>query len=596
MTTEYNPPLRDMHFALFELAGLEQITTLPAFADTDRNTVSAVLEEAGRFGSEVLAPINPVGDRQGTRVEGHDVIPADGFGEAYRAFVEGGWQSLPFDPARGGQGLPVLVSTAVNEIWLSANMSFSLCSMLTLGAVDTIETHASEDLKDRYLRKLISGEWTATMDLTEPQAGSDLAAVKTRAERQGDHYLISGQKIFITWGDQNFSDNIIHLVLARLPDGPPGIKGISLFLAPKYLMNADGSRGARNDFHPVSVEHKLGIRGSPTCVMSFGDQGGATGYLIGKEHEGINCMFTMMNHARLDVGLQGLSNSERAYQLALAYARERVQGTVPGQKGRVTIIHHPDVRRMLMLMKAGTEAMRALGYTTSASLDYSRHDPDPDSRLRHETRFALLTPVIKGWCTELGQELSSLGVQVHGGMGYIEETGAAQFMRDARITTIFEGTTGIQAMDLVGRKVIRDQAAVLNELLKEMHATVAQLAELQLEDYIQAQGHFLAGIAALEKARDWLLTNYTTDVHAPNAVCFNFLMLMGTVCGAWQMNRAAIIAKNKLDAGDDESGFYRTKLVTARFYGEHFTPRVHGYLQAIYAGSGSIMALAGEEF
>ncbi|HLB29932.1 MAG TPA: acyl-CoA dehydrogenase, partial [Gammaproteobacteria bacterium] len=578
------------------LAGLEQIAALPGLAESDRETLIAVLEEAGRFGSEVLAPINTIGDQQGTRVEEKNVIPADGFGDAYRAFVAAGWQSLPFDPARGGQGLPVLLSTAVNEVWLSSNMAFSLCCMLTLGAVTTIETHANTALKDRYLRKLISGEWTATMDLTEPQAGSDLAAVKTRAERAGGHYLITGQKIYITWGDQNFSENIIHLVLARLPDAPPGIKGISLFLVPKFLVNDGGVIGERNDFYPVSVEHKLGIRGSPTCVMSFGDQGGAVGYLIGKEHNGIGCMFTMMNHARIDVGLQGLGNSERAYRLALAYAKERVQGTAPGQPGRVTIIHHPDVRRMLMLMKAGAEAMRAFAYTTTASLDRAHHDPDLEARAWHETRCALLTPVLKGWCTELGQELCSLGVQVHGGMGFIEETGAAQFLRDVRITNIFEGTTGIQGMDLVGRKVIKDNARALNELIAEMQAVSGQLADLHMEGYATAQGHYLAGIAALTKARDWLLANYTADINAPNAVCFNFLMLMGTVCGAWQMNRAAIIAQAKVAAGADPDGFYRAKLITARFYGEHFTPRVHGYFQALCAGSDSIMALAEDEF
>ena len=596
MSVQYTPPLRDMQFALFELSGLEQIAALPGLAESDRETLIAVLEEAGRFGSEVLAPINTIGDQQGTRVEEKNVIPADGFGDAYRAFVAAGWQSLPFDPARGGQGLPVLLSTAVNEVWLSSNMAFSLCCMLTLGAVTTIETHANTALKDRYLRKLISGEWTATMDLTEPQAGSDLAAVKTRAERAGGHYLITGQKIYITWGDQNFSENIIHLVLARLPDAPPGIKGISLFLVPKFLVNDDGGIGERNDFYPVSVEHKLGIRGSPTCVMSFGDQGGAVGYLIGKEHNGIGCMFTMMNHARIDVGLQGLGNSERAYRLALAYAKERVQGTAPGQPGRVTIIHHPDVRRMLMLMKAGAEAMRAFAYTTTASLDRAHHDPDPEARGWHETRCALLTPVLKGWCTELGQELCSLGVQVHGGMGFIEETGAAQFLRDVRITNIFEGTTGIQGMDLVGRKVIKDNARALNELIAEMQAVSGQLADLHMEGYATAQGHYLAGIAALTKARDWLLANYTADINAPNAVCFNFLMLMGTVCGAWQMNRAAIIAQAKVAAGADPDGFYRAKLITARFYGEHFTPRVHGYFQALCAGSDSIMALAEDEF
>ena len=588
--TTYAAPTRDMRFVLNELAGLPDVNQLPGFEEATAETVDAVLEEAGKFAAEVLAPLNRPGDIAGAKFNDAGVTPPGGFKDAYRAFVDSGWASLPFEPEFGGQGLPELVAAATNEIWQSANMGFALCPMLTEGCAVALGIHGSHDMKAIFLPKLVSGEWTGTMNLTEPQAGSDLAEIRTRAVPNGDTYLISGRKIFITWGDHDFTDNILHLVLARLPDAPPGIKGISLFLVPKYMVNADGSTGRRNDVHPVSIEHKLGIHSSPTCVMSYGDNGGAHGYLVGAEHDGIACMFTMMNHARLSVGIQGLSISERAYQQALAYAKEREQGRKPGQSGRARIIQHADVRRMLMLMKSGCEAMRAVAYVTATSLDYMSRSPDGGN---HSERFALLTPVVKAWSTEMAQEITSLGVQVHGGMGYIEETGAAQHFRDARITSIYEGTNGIQAQDLVGRKIIRDDGKAIRELIGEIRQTTADLSDADTGQAVIK--HSLDDATGkLAQATDWLLGNYRDDPDAPGSAAINYLMLMGYVCGGWQMARAAMIAAQKSASSDDE--FYRSKIVTARFYAEHYLPRTAGHFSAIRAGSGSIMALDAEQF
>jgi 3-(methylthio)propanoyl-CoA dehydrogenase len=592
----YIAPAKDIIFALNEMAELKNINALPGFEDATPDLIEAVIEEAARLANGVLAPLNKSGDELGSKVVDRKVVPSDGFIDIYNEFREGGWPALPFAPERGGQGLPELVATAANEIWQAANMSFALCPMLTEGAAVAIDAHASEALKDIYLPKMISGEWTGTMNLTESQAGSDLAAVKTRAEPEEDHYLISGQKIYITWGDHDFTDNIIHLVLARLPDAADGIKGISLFIVPKYLVNEDGSLGERNDVYPVSVEHKLGINASPTCIMSYGDNGGAIGYLVGEPHSGINCMFTMMNHARLAVGVQGLSISERAYQQALYYAKERTQGHALGHEGRVSIIHHPDVRRMLMLMKSGIEAMRGLCYLSAASLDYVHHAESDDLRQAHSSRFALLTPVVKAWCTELAQELTSLGVQVHGGMGFIEETGAAQHFRDARITTIYEGTTGIQAQDLVGRKVIKDSGKAMASLIGEMREVCNEMSALGDDNFSSLERHYSSALSALEEATQWLLENYQSDANAPGSVAVNFMMLMGTVCGGWQMARAAIISSAKIQSGADDTEFYEAKITTARFYAEHFLPRVNGYLASVVAGSDSIMALKSEQF
>jgi acyl-CoA dehydrogenase len=586
----YTAPVRDMRFVINELAGLERLQGMPAFEAATPDVVEAVLEEAGRLAGEVLAPLNWVGDRKGTRVENGQVRVPEEFRGAYEQFVEGGWPALPCNPEFDGQGLPHLVSTAVMEMWKSANLAFSLCPMLTHGAIEALEAHGTDALKARYLPKLVSGEWTGTMNLTEPQAGSDLAAITTKAEPEGDHYRITGRKIYITWGDHDMAENVIHLVLARLPDAPPGVRGISLFLVPKFLPAEDGSTGEPNDVQPVSVEHKLGIHGSPTCVMSFGDAGGAVGWLVGEENKGLACMFTMMNHARLAVGVEGLSITEAAYQKALGYARERVQGQAPGVEGRVTIIHHPDVRRMLLTMKAYAEAMRSLAYTAAAAMDVAAHAEDESECAAAQARVDLLTPVVKGWSTEIGQEMASLGVQVHGGMGYVEETGAAQYLRDARITTIYEGTTGIQANDFAGRKVVRDAGRALGALLEEMAGLDSELAAAG-EALATVRSALAEGVARLRRGGEWLLENDSKDPNARGAAAVNLLMLAGTVVGVYEMARRALVAHAKLVEGTEERSFYEAKIVTARFYAEHLMPRAEAHLAGVVAGSDALMAL-----
>ncbi|MFQ6017378.1 MAG: acyl-CoA dehydrogenase family protein, partial [Kiloniellaceae bacterium] len=456
--TAYTAPIAEMRFVLDELAGLGEIAGFPGYEEAQPDLVGAVLEQAGRLAAEVLAPLNQPGDREGARYENGVVRTPKGFPEAYAQFVASGWGALPFDPAYGGQGLPWVVAMAVQEMWNSANLSFALAPLLTQGAVELLLAHGADRQKALYLPKMVSGEWTGTMDLTEPQAGSDLGALKTRAVMSGDHYLIAGQKVFISWGEHDCAENIVHMVLARTPDAPDGTAGISLFMVPKFLVNPDGSLGARNDLRCVSIERKLGIHASPTCVMAYGDSGGAVGLLVGAENRGLECMFTMMNYARLAVGIQGLAIAERAYQQALAYARDRIQGRPIDSTDRtpVPIIRHPDVRRMLMTMKANNEAMRALAYTATAALDRAKRHPDAKRRAENQARVDLLTPVVKAWLTDSGCEMASLGVQIHGGTGFIEETGAAQYYRDARVLPIYEGTNGIQALDLVGRKILRD--------------------------------------------------------------------------------------------------------------------------------------------
>ena len=587
--TTYSAPVTDMQFVQQELAGLNEIATLPGFEEASTELVETVLEEASRLAGEVLTPLNRVGDTEGARVEGDRVLLPDGFGEAYSELTEGGWLSLVHNPEYGGQGLPQVVSMSVEEMWNSANLSLSLCPLLTKGAIEAIEAHAEAPLKDTYLPKLISGEWSATMNLTEPQAGSDLAAVRTEATREGGHYRIRGQKIYITWGEHELTENIIHLVLARLPDAPPGVGGISLFLVPKYLPNEDGSPGERNDLKVVSIEHKLGINASPTCVMSFGEGEGALGYLVGEENRGLACMFTMMNDARIGVGVQGLALCERAYQQAVAYAKDRVQGNLPGEPERVAIIKHADVRRMLMVMKAQTEACRAVAYASAAAADYFKHHAEADARALNRSRLDLLTPIVKGWCTEVSQEVTSLGIQVHGGMGFVEETGAAQYYRDARITTIYEGTTGIQAGDLVGRKVMRDGGEAMQALLAEM-ADCAAEGGFGWEDALSQ------AINQLAEATQWLLAHGADDVHSPGAASFNFLMLAGTVVGGWQMARSAQAARRLIDSGSDNAGFYNAKIATARFYADHLLSRAAAYQAAATVGSASTMALSDEQF
>src|SRR5690349_9565006 len=487
----YQAPLKDMKFVLHELAGLEEVAKLPGYGEASPDTVDAILEEAAKFATGVLDPINYSGDQEGSKWADGAVRTPKGFREAYKQFCEGGWNALPFEADWGGQGLPRLVSTPVQEMWKSSNMSFSLCPLLTQGAIEALLLRGSEELKQAYLPKMVEGSWTGTMNLTEPQAGSDLALVRTRAERQGDHYLISGQKIFITYGEHDMAENIVHLVLARTPEAPEGVKGISLFVVPKFIPNADGTPGKRNSAKCASIEHKLGIHASPTAVMVYED---AVGYLVGEENKGLSYMFIMMNAARFSVGLEGVAIAERAFQRALGYARERLQGRdVAGGGGTVPIIRHPDVRRMLMLMKSQTEAMRALAYTTAAAMDFAAK-----TQSKAQQAFVdLMIPVVKGWCTETGIEVASLGVQVHGGMGFIEETGAAQHLRDARITTIYEGTTGIQAMDLVGRKIAREAGATAKAWLASLKQLDADLAKSGNSDVKSLRAQLAAGAQAV---------------------------------------------------------------------------------------------------
>jgi len=592
--SEYNAPLKDMNFVIRDLAGLDRILQLPGFENIDEDVVDQILKESGRFSREVLAPLNIPGDQAGCSVEDRKVVLPDGFAEAYQAFVEGGWQALASSPEYDGMGLPEAVAAATMEMWQSANLSLSLCPLLTSGAIAAIEAHASDELKRTYLPKMVSGAWTGTMNLSEPQAGSDLAAVKVKAVPDGDHYRISGTKIFITWGDQEFSENVIHLVLARLEGAPEGVTGLSLFLVPKYLLNDEGSVGDRNDLYCASVEHKLGIHASPTCVINFGDGDGSIGYLVGEENKGLAVMFTMMNHARLNVGIQGLAISERAYQLASSYALERVQGEVPGVKGRVSIIHHADVRRMLLVMKSLIEAMRATACTTAAVVDVAHHSADQEERAAAGARAALLTPIVKGWLTEVAQELTSLGVQVHGGMGFVEETGAAQHMRDARILTIYEGTTGIQANDLVGRKILYDEGKAMKELLQEMRSLTSELAAV--DELATIQSALSSGIESLEAAVTELIESAPGDQNAPGAASVNLLMLAGTVIGGWQMARAALAARKRLADGDVDPAFLEAKIMTALFYAAHILPRSSAYGQAAVSGSDVIMAMPEESF
>ena len=588
----YVAPVKDMLFAMNELAGLQEIVGLPGNEEVSSDLVEAILDEAGKFASEVVDPLNKVGDKQGNKWNNGVVTTADGFKEAYASFCETGWNGMPASTEFGGQGLPVTVSTAVLEMWKSASISFSLCQMLTLGAVEAIAHHGSDELKATFLPNMVSGKWTGTMNLTEPQAGSDLAAIRSKAEPRGDgSYAISGTKIFITWGEHDMAENIIHLVLARLPDAPPGVKGISLFIAPKFLVNADGSLGERNDLICASIEHKMGIHGSATAVMSFGDKGGAIGYLVGEPNRGLEYMFTMMNHARLNVGLEGVGVSERSYQHALAYARERVQGKIIGDKSgeKKPILHHPDVRRMLMDMKSRTEAGRAIAYYVAGCMDRAHSHPDADVRAANQRRLELLTPVVKGWCTENAQGITWNGVQVHGGMGFIEETGAAQYMRDARIITIYEGTTAIQANDLIGRKTAKEGGQSMRQLLAEIAETGAALRasdDARLKAIADALGD---GIAALDEATNWLIGNYDANPQAAAAGSVPFLKLTGIVVGAWLMARSAAIAVERLDAADGD--FYKAKLATASYFVQHVVPEANSYRDAIVGGAESVLAL-----
>lgn len=586
--SEYQAPLEEMNFVINRLLDLPNFALSINNQDASEDLLQAVLSEADKLASGVWSPINYTGDRQGVKLTETGVKAADGFKHAYQEFAQGGWNSLYFDEQYGGQGLPFTFSMPVSEMMNAANMALGLCPLLTTGATEAIAAHASEELKNIYLAKMISGEWTGTMNLTEPHAGTDLAVISSTAIADGDHFLVKGQKIYITWGDHDMTENIIHLVLAKLPDAPDGVKGISLFLVPKFLVNEDGSLGERNDVFAINVEHKLGIHASPTCVMSYGDHGGATGYLVGQPHQGLAAMFTMMNNARLLVGLQGVSLSERAYQAALEYARQRVQCAAPGFKQRGAIIHHPDVRRMLMTMRSITEASRAIAYATAAQIDLSHHGADAATRGLALKRVGLLTPIAKGWCTELSQEVTSLGVQIHGGMGFIEETGVAQYSRDARILPIYEGTTGIQALDLVGRKTLYDQGAAMADLVQQMRSDLSLHGHAVSEKH---QGFMFEAINGLESSYQQLLQQAQDDVMLAGAISFDLLMLSGYVCGAWQMIRSA-----SLVAVEDNAGFRANKLATVAYYLDHILPRFEAHRRSIVAGSESVMAIGADEF
>jgi 3-(methylthio)propanoyl-CoA dehydrogenase len=594
----YHAPLKDMLFVMNELANLSEINQLPGCEDATPDTVEAVLEENAKFCGEVVAPLNHPGDKEPSWWHDGQVTTSKGFKEAFRSFADAGWQGVQHPAEFGGQGLPKLVATPCIEMLNASNVAFALVGLLTDGAIEALLTAGTDAQKTRFIEPLINGKWTGTMNLTEPQAGSDLAAVRTRAVPQGDGtYKIFGTKIFITYGEHDMAENIIHLVLARTPDAPAGVKGISLFIVPKFHVNDDGSLGGRNDVHCVSIEHKLGIKASPTAVLQFGDHGGAIGTLVGEENRGLEYMFIMMNAARFGVGLQGIGLAERAYQQAVAFAKERVQSrAVEGSAGPVAIIQHPDVRRMLMSMRAQTEAARALAYVGAGLSDLAHSHPDEATRKANLAVYEYLVPVIKGWSTEMSENVARDGVQVHGGMGFIEETGAAQHYRDAKILTIYEGTTAIQANDLVGRKTVRDGGAVAKAILAQVRATAAQLAESPDADFGAIRAQLVAGSAALETVIDYVVANAKSDARAVFAGSVPYLKLAGIVLGGWQMARAALAARQKLDGGAGDAAFYRAKIATARFFADHILAQADGLRHAIVNGAAGVLALDVDQF
>ena len=580
----YRAPLEDMSFVIDELlVAADALGELPAYAEfgVGPELTTALLDEGAKLAGEVLAPLRRAGDEQPATCTDGKVSITPGFADAISQFATGGWVGISASAEYGGQGLPELYSTAGHEMWNSANLAIALAPLLSSSAVLAIAAHGSDEQKNTYLEKMNMGEWFGTMNLTESGAGSDLGVMKTRAVPEGDHYRIFGQKIYITWGDHEAASNIVHLVLAKLPDAPPGSRGISLFIVPKYRVNADGSLGERNDVYPVSCEHKLGIHGSPTCVMAFGDGDGAVGYLLGEENNGLACMFTMMNEARLKVGIQALGAAEGAFQQARDYARERVQGGVP-------IIEHPDVKRMLLTMKSLTEAMRALAYSEAVTMDLAHLGPEQD-RARQQSRIDLMIPVIKGWLSEVGQDLTSIGIQVHGGMGFVEETGAAQYFRDVRITSIYEGTNGIQAADLVMRKLGRDGGAGMEAVLQDVHATAAQLVDTG-DSRLAVIGEALrSALADMELSTQYVLGALAEDANQALGASFDYLMQTGYLFGGWQLGRSALIALQRVAEGSDNP-FYEQKIATALFYAEQILPRCSAHAGAVASASGSLCA------
>lgn len=570
---DYRAPSRDLLFVLQEILDADRIRRLPGYDDYDPDTVAAIVDEAGRFAGEVLAPLNRVGDTEGATWSSEGVAAAPGFGDAYRQYVDAGWNGLTGQADFGGMGMPRVLGSVAMELWNAANMSFALCPLLTASAVEALSHHGSDTQKATYLEKLVTGEWTGCMDLTEPQAGSDLAAVRTRAQADTTiegGYRLFGQKIYITWGEHDMTDNIIHLVLARLPDAPAGVKGISLFLVPKFVLNDDGTPGERNDMRCVSIEHKLGIHASPTCTIAYGENGdGALGYLVGEENRGLACMFTMMNAARHKMGVQALGVADRAYQAALAYARDR-------QQGGAAIVEHADVKRMLLSMRSQIDVLRALCLDTASQMDIAEASADDAERRTAQARVDVLIPIVKGWGTELGVELTNTGIQIHGGMGFVEETGAAQYLRDARIAPIYEGTNGIQAIDLIGRKLLRDKGQAIKALIADMRATADGSAE-------GANPH-----PALAEALD-LFEQATNDLleagrDAAMANAFNYMMLAGYVAGGWYAARMADVAQTALDNHAAETDFYEARQASARFYVRQILPKARGYAAMVAGG------------
>ena len=596
----YAAPLKDMLFVIKELAGLPAVNALPDCADATPETVEAVLDEHARFCGGVIAPLNFSADREPGFWHDGAVSTAKGFKEAFKAYGAAGWQGVQHPAEFGGQGLPKLVAAPCIEMLNAANLAFALCPLLSDAAIEALILAGSEEQKKLYLNKLISGRWTGTMNLTEPQAGSDLALLRTRAVPQEDgSYRLFGTKIFITYGEHDMAENIVHMVLARTPDAPEVVKGISLFLVPKLIPDADGSLGQRNDVHCVSLELMLGIKACPTAVLQFGDRGGAVGTLIGEKNRGLEYMFIMMNAARFAVGLQGVALADRAYQKAVQYAKERVQSRdLAGSEKAVTIIHHPDVRRMLMTMRAQTEAARALAYVTAAASDIAHHHPDAGVRKSNRAFYEYMVPIVKGWSTEIAVEVASTGVQVHGGMGFIEETGAAQYYRDARILTIYEGTTAIQANDLVGRKTVRDGGMTARRIVAQVRETAAQLAAHDAPDLAAIRNRLAFAAQALEEVVDYVVGNVQSDIKGVFAGSVPYLKLAGIVLGGWQLARAALIAHGHLQSqsGGGDAAFYQAKLATARFFADHMLTQAGAYRAAIIDGGASVLALAEEQF
>ena len=604
----YKAPLKDMLFNMAHVADIAQIAQIPSFEDAGFDTAEAVLQECAKFNEGVLSPLNWEGDKHPSSFHAGEVRTTPGFKEAFQQYAEAGWQGLQHPTEFGGQGLPKTIGAACVEMINAANMSFALCPLLSDGAIEALLTAGSDALKATYLEKLVSGEWTGTMNLTEPQAGSDLAMVRSRAEPQADGtYKVFGTKIYITYGEHDMAQNIVHLVLARASGAPEGIKGISLFVCPKYLVNADGSLGARNDLQCVSIEHKLGIKASPTAVLQFGDGlaksvadsagPGAVGYLVGEENRGLEYMFIMMNSARFAVGMQGVAIADRAYQKAVTFAKDRVQSRpVDGSvKASVAIIHHPDVRRMLMTMRAYTEGCRAMASVAAAAYDTSHHHPDAAVRQQSQAFYEFLVPLVKGYSTEMSQEVTSLGIQVHGGMGFIEETGAAQYYRDAKILTIYEGTTAIQANDLVGRKTLRDGGQTAQSIAAQMQATEQALLAQGSADAVAVAKRLQSAREAFTEVVAFVVAQTKTNPNAVFAGSVPYLMLAGNVVAGWQLARSLLAAQAQLEQGVD-ADFMRAKIITARFYADHLLTKAPGIRDSILDGADSVMALPLEAF